>query len=52
MKKIAILAIVLISGISLMSCTQESTSDTDALYDVHATEDDNGEQDHDPDENS
>lgn len=51
MKKIIVLAVILISGISLFSCTQESTADADALYDINATEGDDGEVEHDPDEN-
>lgn len=50
MKKIAILVVVVLTmSLSAMSCSDESVASTDALYDVEATEGENGHVEHDPD---
>lgn len=50
MKKLAVLVVVVLAtSLSAMSCSEESVSSTDALYEVEATEGDHGHVEQDPD---
>ena len=51
MKKIFLATLALVICMSLFSCTTDSLTDGDLLYDTEATEGDDGEVNEDPNSN-
>jgi len=49
MKKLYITAIAVVLNMSLFSCTNDTATENDALYEQQATEGDDGDTDSNPD---
>ena len=52
MKKLLLAVLALVLNVSLFSCTTDSIAENDSLYEIQATEGEDGQTDKDPDEDN